>query len=77
MNNNCLVVLLIIIIVLFYFSGYSVDNFEVSENKSDEEMISDEINEVDDMRLGTPVNTYEEDLVGVINDQTSVENNTF
>ena len=77
MDNSCLVVLLIIIIVLFYFPGYAVDNFEVSENKSDEEMMADEINEVDGMRLGTPENTYEEDLAGVINDQTSVENNTF
>lgn len=77
MDNSCLVVLLIIIIVLFYFPGYAVDNFEVSENKSDEEMMADEINEVDGMRLGTPENTYEEDLAGIINDQTSVENNTF
>jgi hypothetical protein len=72
MNNSGLVVLLIIIIVLFYFSGYTVDNFEVSENKSDNEM-----NPVDVMHLTTPENTLEEDLAGVINDQTSVENNTF
>jgi len=77
MNNNCLVVLLIIIIVLFYFPGYAEDNFEVSENKSDEEILSDGMNGLDDMRLGTSLNTYEEDLAGVINDQTSVENNTF
>lgn len=77
MNNRSLVVLLIIIIVLFYFSGYVVDNFEVSKNKSNEEMLYDEINELDDMRLGIPENSYEEDLTGIINDQTSVENNTF
>lgn len=70
-------VVLIIIIVLFYFPGYSVDNFEVSENKTDEEMFYDEVNDIDNMRLGTSVNSYEEDLAGVINDQTSVDNNTF
>lgn len=70
MNNNnsmCLVVLLIIIIiVLFYFPKSSIDNFEVAKNK----MLKDEINEEDNLRLGIPENSYEEDLAGIIDDQT-------
>ena len=77
MISVILIIIIIALLIYFFKKSETKDFFSALNNNKEKEMKYDMQNEINGMTLDTPINTYEEDLDGLINYTPDINNNTF